>query len=96
MYWLLHDTTRYVYTVAPVTLFPATTERAGCRVHSLRCTAWLPTTLLSVVLVVAVLLAFEVSERLGEGERDAYRYTVTTRMIPALRWAAMRAILMFQ
>ena len=24
------------------------------------------------------------------------RYTVTTRMIPALRWAAMRAILMFQ
>ena len=24
-----------------------------------------------------------------------YRYTVTTRMIPALRWAAMRAILMF-
>ena len=23
-------------------------------------------------------------------------YTVTTRMIPALRWAAMRAILMFQ
>ena len=25
-----------------------------------------------------------------------YRYTVTTRMTPALRWAAMRAILMFQ
>ena len=25
-----------------------------------------------------------------------YRYTVTTRMIPALRWAAMRAILMFR
>ena len=25
-----------------------------------------------------------------------YRYTVTTRMIPALRWAAMKAILMFQ
>ena len=25
-----------------------------------------------------------------------YRYTVTTRMIPALRWAAMRGILMFQ
>ena len=25
-----------------------------------------------------------------------YRYIVTTRMIPALRWAAMRAILMFQ
>ena len=25
-----------------------------------------------------------------------YRYTVTTRMIPALRWAAMIAILMFQ
>ena len=25
-----------------------------------------------------------------------YRYTVTTRMIPALRWAAMRAILMFE
>ena len=24
-----------------------------------------------------------------------YRYTVTTRMILALRWAAMRAILMF-
>ena len=34
------------------------------------------------------------------GEEGAYlytyRYTVTTRMIPALRWAAMRAILMFQ
>ena len=25
-----------------------------------------------------------------------YRYTVTTRLIPALRWAAMRAVLMFQ
>ena len=24
-----------------------------------------------------------------------YRYTVTTSMTPALRWAAMRAILMF-
>ena len=34
----------------------------------------------------------------GDGERgrlDTYRYTVTTRMIPALRWAALRAILMF-
>ena len=33
------------------------------------------------------------------GEREiiyTYRYTVTTRIIPALRWAAMRAILMFQ
>ena len=33
------------------------------------------------------------------GEREiiyTYRYTVTTRMIPALRRAAMRAILMFQ
>ena len=35
----------------------------------------------------------EVGEK---GERYTYRYTVTTRMIPALRWAAMRAILMFQ
>ena len=26
---------------------------------------------------------------------QVYRYTVTTRMTPALRWAAMRAILMF-
>ena len=32
----------------------------------------------------------------GGGTLYAYRYTVTTRMIPALRWAAMRAILMFQ
>ena len=31
----------------------------------------------------------------GEGDYT-YRYTVTTRMTPALRWAAMRAILMFQ
>ena len=32
----------------------------------------------------------------GGGEGDyTYRYTVTTRMTPALRWAAMRAILMF-
>ena len=30
------------------------------------------------------------------GGKGDYRYTVTTRMIPALRWAAMRAILMFQ
>ena len=30
-----------------------------------------------------------------EGRLYTYRYTVTTRMIPALRWAAMRAILMF-
>ena len=36
-------------------------------------------------------------ERGGGGEGDyTYHYTVTTRMIPALRWAAMRAILMFQ
>ena len=33
------------------------------------------------------------------GEREiiyTYRYTVTTRMISALRWATKRAILMFQ
>ena len=28
----------------------------------------------------------------GEEGDYTYRYTVTTRMIPALRWAAMRAI----
>ena len=28
----------------------------------------------------------------GEGRIYTYRYTVTTRMTPALRWAAMRAI----
>ena len=32
----------------------------------------------------------------GVGRRlYTYGYTVTTRMTPALRWAAMRAILMF-
>ena len=34
----------------------------------------------------------------GEGEVDynyTYSYTVTTRKIPALRWAAMRAVIMF-
>ena len=31
----------------------------------------------------------------GRGRLYTYRYTVTTRMIPALRWAAMRGILMF-
>ena len=32
----------------------------------------------------------------GEKEiLNMYRYTITTRMTPALRWAAMRAILMF-
>ena len=31
-----------------------------------------------------------------EGDYYTYRYTATTRMIPALRWVAMRAILMFQ
>ena len=30
-----------------------------------------------------------------EGDCYNYRYTVTTRMTPALRWAVMRAILMF-
>ena len=29
----------------------------------------------------------------GRGRVYTYRYTVTSRMIPALRWAAMRAIL---
>ena len=31
----------------------------------------------------------------GEEGVYTYRYTVTTRMTPALRWAATRAILMF-
>ena len=31
----------------------------------------------------------------GEEVGYTYRYTVTTRMAPALRWAAMEAILMF-
>ena len=30
-----------------------------------------------------------------EGDYYTYRYTVTTRMNPALRWTVMRAILMF-
>ena len=29
------------------------------------------------------------------GRRGTYRYTVTIGMIPAVRWAAMRAILIF-
>ena len=32
----------------------------------------------------------------GRGRLYTYRYAVTARMISALRWAAMRAILMFQ
>ena len=32
----------------------------------------------------------------GKGRIYSYRYTVNTRMTSALRWAAMRAILMFQ
>ena len=31
----------------------------------------------------------------GRGRLYTYRYTVTTRMTSALKWAAMRAILMF-
>ena len=31
----------------------------------------------------------------GGGELYTDRYTVTTRLTPALRWAAMRVILMF-
>ena len=31
----------------------------------------------------------------GGGKLYTYRYTVTTRMTPALRWAALRAILLF-
>ena len=34
-------------------------------------------------------------EKEGEGDYITYRYTVTTRMTSALRWAAIRAILMF-
>ena len=32
----------------------------------------------------------------GRGRLYTYCYTVTTRMTSALRWAVMRAILMFQ
>ena len=32
----------------------------------------------------------------GGGRLYTYRYTVTTRMTPVLRWAAVRAIVMFQ
>ena len=35
-------------------------------------------------------------EMRGEGDYIPIVYTVTTRMVPALRWAAMRAVLMFQ
>ena len=38
----------------------------------------------------------EVGGEGGRGRLYTYHYTVTTRMIPALRRAAMRAILMFQ
>ena len=31
----------------------------------------------------------------GRGRLYTYRYTVTTRMTPELRWAAMRAVLAF-
>ena len=31
----------------------------------------------------------------AEGDYYTYRYNVTTRMTPALRWAMMTAILMF-
>ena len=31
----------------------------------------------------------------GRGRVYTHRYTVTTRMTPELRWAVMRAILMF-
>ena len=34
--------------------------------------------------------------RVVRGRLCTYRYNVTIRIIPALRWAAMRAILMFQ
>ena len=37
----------------------------------------------------------EVGEEGGVIYIHIYRYTVTTRMTPALRWAAMLAILMF-
>ena len=37
----------------------------------------------------------EVGGEVGGGRLYTYRYTVTTRMTPALRWAAVRAILMF-
>ena len=37
----------------------------------------------------------EVGEEGDRGRLYTYRYTVTPRMILALRWAVMRAILMF-
>ena len=56
-----------------------------------------------------VLMSTETKSLIRDGEKGAgggtevgrrgrlytYRYTVTTRMTPALRWEVMRAILMF-
>ena len=41
--------------------------------------------------------AYQGRREMGQEEISLYtfRYTVTTRLTPALRWAAMRAILMF-
>ena len=44
-----------VGSVDTVTLFPTTAEGASCKVHQLLCTGWLPTTLIPIVLAVAVL-----------------------------------------
>ena len=67
------------------------TKRAGCASNLTRFITLV--TKRAVVTKRAATGGMEVGEA---GERYTYRYTVTTRMIPALRWAAMRAILMFQ
>ena len=43
-----------------------------------------------------VLAGTEIPGGGGRGRLYTLRYTVTTRMTPALRWAEMRAVLMFR
>ena len=47
------------------------------------------------ILSLSLSLSLRSQERRGKREIYTFRYTVITRMTPALRWAAVRAILMF-
>ena len=46
-------------------------------------------------MVVVVVVGGDGVWRWERGRIYTYRYTVTTRMTPAIRWAAVRVILMF-
>ena len=61
-----------------VTLSLTAVERASCKVHKLLCNGWLPITLISVLLVVAVSPPFT-----GRSARDELFIATLTALLPS-------------